>query len=214
MSTVNTLVKKSLFALTTSIALTGIATASHAADYVAGKDYTLIANPAPVEVPGKFEVREFFWYGCPHCFRLDPFIGTWLKSKPADVNFIRTPAALNPTWEQNARGFYAVELLGQQSEKLHTTLFSAIHTGNQRLFDQASLANFYASQGIDANKFNGLYNSFAVSGKIAQSKKLAMQFQLEGVPALVVDGKYVVQGETGDALKVVDYLLAKDRAHK
>ena len=67
-----------------------------AADFVAGKDYTVLANPVQVEVPGKIEVREFFWYGCPHCFKLEPYMQTWLKNMPKDVRFVRTPAAMNP----------------------------------------------------------------------------------------------------------------------
>ena len=206
--------KNTLFAAIATFAFSSVSSLANAADtYTAGKDYRVLMSKGTVDKPNQIEVREFFWYGCPHCFRLDPFISQWLKTKPADVNFVRTPAALNPVWEQNARGYYAVELLGKQTEAIHHALFSAIHDPLQpkQIFDQASLAAFYSSQGVDANKFNGLYNSFAVSGKIAESKKLAMQYQLEGVPALVVNGKYVVQGENGDALKIVNFLVEKER---
>lgn len=185
--------------------------ATPAADtFVSGTDYTVIANPGKPEKAGAVEVREFFWYGCPHCFKLEPSVVAWRKTKPADVNFILTPAAMNPTWEQNARGFYAVDLLGM-ADKTHEAMFSQIHDKQARLFDQASIAAFYATQGVDVNKFNGLYNSFAVSGKIAQSKALAIKYQLDGVPALVVNGKYVVRGEDARSFKVVDYLVAKER---
>lgn len=179
--------------------------------FVAGKDYTVLATAGTVEKPNMVEVREFFWYGCPHCYRLEPFVANWLKTKPADVNFVRTPAALNPVWEQNARGYYAIEMMGL-TEKMHGALFSAIHGGGARLFDQAALANFYKSQGADAAKFNGLYNSFAVTGKVAQSKALAMKYQLEGVPAMVVNAKYVVKGEDAKVIQVVNYLINKERA--
>jgi len=182
-----------------------------AADPVEGKDYTLLSNPAPVEVPGKVEVREFFWYGCPHCFRLDPFIEKWLAAKPAYVNFIRTPAAMNPSWEINARGFYVAQMLGKDDVS-HVAMFNAIHVQHQQLFDPDSIANFYAGYGIDPATFAADYNSFTVIGKIAKSKQLAQQFQLDGVPALVVDGKYVVKGETGAVLDVVNYLVAKEAA--
>ncbi len=208
-------IKKSLLTAVVTLtfaSLSGMASAATDA-YIAGKDYKVLPSQGPIDKPSQIEVREFFWYGCPHCFRLDPFVSQWLKTKPADVNFIRTPAALNPLWEQNARGFYAVEMLGQ-TEKVHGALFSAIQVKNQRLFDQPSLATFYATQGVDANKFNGLYNSFAVSGKVAQSKKLAIQYQLEGVPAVVVNGKYVVQGEDNKVIEVVNFLINKERAAK
>jgi thiol:disulfide interchange protein DsbA len=201
------MLKRSLAAL----ALVALPLFATAADFVEGKDYTLVSNPAPVEVPGKVEVREFFWYGCPHCFRLDPFVEKWLETKPAYVNFIRTPAAMNPAWEINARGFYVAQMLGKDNVS-HVPMFNAIHVQKQDMNDPDSLARFYAGYGIDAGTFTADYNSFGVIGKIARSKQLAQQFQLDGVPAMVVDGKYVVKGETSKVLDVVAYLVAKDAA--
>lgn len=178
--------------------------------YVAGKDYTVLSSPGTVEKPGQIEVREFFWYGCPHCYRLEPYVAAWLAKKPADVNFVRSPAAMNPVWEQNARGYYAVDLMGLTA-KVHKPLFDAIHLNNQRIFDQNSLANFYKGYGVDTAKFNGMFNSFAVSGKIAQSKQLAQKYQLDGVPALVINGKYVVKGEDQKVLDITNYLVNKER---
>lgn len=199
-----------LSAMTAAVmAVSGMATAAE--PFVAGKDYTVISNPGKVEKPGMIEVREFFWYGCPHCYRLEPYVASWLAKKPADINFVRSPAAMNPVWEQNARGYYAVDLMGL-TNKVHKPLFDAIHQKNQRLFDQKSLANFYQGYGVDSNKFNAMFNSFAVSGKIAQSKQLAQAYQLDGVPALVVDGKYVVKGEDQKVIQVVNYLINKERA--
>jgi thiol:disulfide interchange protein DsbA len=187
---------------------------SVAANFVEGKDYRVLSNPTLNPV-GKnaVEVREFFWYGCPHCFRLDPHIERWLKTKPADVSFVRTPAALNPVWEGNARGYYAVEMMGLVN-KVHVPLFNTIHERQARIFDEASLTAFYKNYGVDAAKFKGLYNSFAVNGKVAQAKALAQKYQLEGVPAVVVNGKYVISGETDKVLQVADFLIAKERAKK
>ena len=200
--------------------VSGIATAlfafsasSMAADFVAGKDYKVLANPGTVEVPGKIEVREFFWYGCPHCFILEPHMQTWLKKMPKDVNFVRTPAAMNPVWEQNARGYYVSEALGVR-KRTHLPLFHAIHEGNQQIFDQASQAKFFVKYGIPEAKFNSMYNSFAITSKVAQAKKLAQQYQLSGVPAVVVNGKYVVQGQDATVTDVVSYLVEKERKAK
>lgn len=199
-----------LSAMTVSVlAMSGLTTAAE--PYVAGKDYTVLTTPGKVDKPGMVEVREFFWYGCPHCYTLEPFVANWLKTKPANVNFVRTPAAMNQVWEQNARGYYAVDLMGL-TEKAHKPLFDAIHQKGQRLFDQKSLANFYQGYGVDSTKFNGMYNSFAVSGKIAQSKQLAQNYKLDGVPALVVNGKYVVKGESQKVIQIVNYLVNKERA--
>lgn len=195
----------------TMVAMSASGLTLAAEPFVAGKDYTVLSTPGTVEKAGQIEVREFFWYGCPHCYKLEPFVANWLKTKPADVNFVRSPAAMNPTWEQNARGYYAVDLMGM-TEKVHKPLFDAINMKSQRLFDQNSLANFYKGYGVDTAKFNGMFNSFAVSGKIAQSKQLAQKYQLDGVPALVINGKYVVKGESQKVITVTNYLINKERA--
>ena len=184
-----------------------------AANFVAGKDYTVVANPGKVEVPGKIEVREFFWYGCPHCFKLEPHMQTWLKKAPNDVYFLRTPAAMNKVWEQGARGYYVSEALGVR-KKTHIPLFHAIHDGGQQIFDQASQAKFFARYGVPEQKFNSMFNSFPITAKVAESNKLAQQYQLTGVPAVVVNGKYVVQGEDGKVTQIIDYLLEKERKGK
>lgn len=184
-----------------------------AADFVAGKDYTVLQNPGKVDVPGKIEVREFFWYGCPHCFKLEPYMQSWLKKLPKDVNFVRSPAAMNPVWESGARTYYASEQLGVR-KRTHLALFDAIHLKNQQIFDQASAAQFFTKYGVPAAKFNEAYSSFAVTAKVAQSNQLAAQYKLTGVPAVVVNGKYVVQGEDGKVTQVVSYLINKERHSK
>lgn len=204
----------SLFAVIATLGFTSFSGSANAAEtYTAGKDYRVLSSQGSLDKANQIEVREFFWYGCNHCYRLDPHVAQWLKTKPTDVNFVRTPAALNPVWEQSARGFYSLELMGQ-AEKVHYALFNAIHKNSQQpkyIFSQSDQASFYSTQGIDVAKFNGLFNSFAVSGKIAQSKKLAMQYQLDGVPAMVVNGKYVVSGADEKVMKVVSFLIDKER---
>ena len=96
------------------------------ANFVAGQDYQVVAKPVKVEKPGKIEVREFFWYGCGHCFTLEPHMQDWLKKLPKDIRFVRTPAAMNPLWEQAARAYYVSEALGVR-QKAHLQLFHDIH---------------------------------------------------------------------------------------
>lgn len=194
-------------------AVMSFTSAAMAANFVAGKDYTVVANPIKVDVPGKIEVREFFWYGCPHCFKLEPHMQAWLKKIPKDVNFLRTPAAMNPVWEMGARGYYTSEALGVR-RKTHLPLFHAIHEGNKQIFDQKSQAKFFTKYGIPEAKFNSTFNSFAITAKVSQSNKLAAQLQLTGVPAVVVNGKYIVQGEDAKVTQVISYLVEKERKAK
>ena len=184
-----------------------------AANFVAGKDYSVVANPGKVDVPGKIEVREFFWYGCGHCFTLEPYMQAWLRKLPKDVNFVRTPAAMNPVWEMNARGYYVSEALGVR-KKTHLPLFHAIHDKGQQIFDQQSQAKFFVKYGVPEAKFNSMFNSFAITSKISQAKQLARQYQLTGVPAVVVNGKYIVQGNNGKVIQVVNYFVDQERKAK
>ncbi|MDM1248703.1 thiol:disulfide interchange protein DsbA/DsbL [Acinetobacter sichuanensis] len=180
-----------------------------AADFVAGKDYTVVQNPGKPEVAGKIEVREFFWYGCPHCFKLEPHMQAWLRKIPSDVNFIRTPAAMNKLWEQGARAYYVSEALGVR-KRTHLPLFHANGTG-QQILQKDEFAKFFTKYGVPEAKFNSMYNSFAITAKVSQANKLAQQYQLSGVPAVVVNGKYVVQGEDQKVVQVVEYLINKER---
>ena len=183
------------------------------ANFVAGQDYQVVAKPVKVEKPGKIEVREFFWYGCGHCFTLEPHMQDWLKKLPKDIRFVRTPAAMNPLWEQAARAYYVSEALGVR-QKAHLQLFHDIHDKQRPILEQAQLAKFYTRYGISEEKFNTTYKSFPISSKIAQAKNLTAQYQLSGVPAVTVNGKYIVQGEDAKVTQVVDYLIEKERAAK
>lgn len=205
--------KKFLFS-SVAAALFTFSGSAMAANFVAGKDYQVVPNPVKVEVPGKIEVREFFWYGCPHCFTLEPHMQTWLKKIPKDVRFVRTPAAMNSLWEQGARAYYASEALGVR-QKAHLQLFHDIHVGQKSsLLEQAGFAKFYTRYGISEAKFNSTFNSFPVTSKVAQAKRLAQTYQLSGVPAVVVNGKYIVQGEDHRLTDVLSYLVEKERKAK
>ena len=205
--------KKFLFS-GVAAALFALSGTAMAAQFTAGKDYTVITTPVKVEVPGKIEVREFFWYGCPHCYTLEPHMQEWLKKLPAGVRFVRTPAAMNPLWEQGARAYYASEALGVR-QKAHLQLFHDIHSKNKaELLEFKGLAKFYTRYGVPEAKFKTTYNSFAVTSKIAQAKNLAQTYQLSGVPAVVVNGKYIVQGEDAKVTQVVSYLVEKERKAK
>ena len=138
---------------------------------------------------------------------------SWLKKLPKDVRFVRTPAAMNPLWEQAARAYYVSEALGVR-QKAHLQLFHDIHAKKQPILEQAQLAKFYTRYGISEAKFNTTYKSFPISSKIAQAKNLAATYQLSGVPAVTVNGKYVVQGDDAKVVQVVNYLVEKERKAK
>jgi thiol:disulfide interchange protein DsbA len=157
-----------------------------------GVHYAPLASPQPTESGKKVEVLEFFWYACPHCYHLQPSLETWLKRKPADVDFRRVPAVLDTSWQQLARTYYAIEAMGL-IDKLHRELFDAIH--QKRVLDPRALArdpkplfDWVAAKGVDRQKFMDTYNSFAVSNRTQRASDLTRNYDVPHTPVLVVDG--------------------------
>ncbi|MBY8928997.1 MULTISPECIES: thiol:disulfide interchange protein DsbA [Pseudomonas] len=183
----------------------------------AGKTYVELTNPVPVSVPGKIEVVELFWYGCPHCYAFEPTINPWAEKLPKDVNFKRIPAMFGGPWDAHGQLFLTLEAMGVE-HKVHNAVFNAIQKEGKRLTKPDEMADFVATQGVDKDKFLATFNSFAIQGQIKQAKELAQKYGVQGVPTLIVNGKYRFDlGTAGGpeaVLNVADQLIAKERAAK
>ncbi len=194
------------------ISVTGISGAR--AEIVEGRDYNVLPHARPTESGKNIEVLEFFWYGCPHCYDLHPHIKAWLKKIPKDVSFRYVPAIFRPSWIPGVKTFYAMEALGE-TDRLHDKIYDAIHLDKIDLTRDEVLFDWIAKQGIDRQKFIDAYNSFSVQNQVPRSTQMSKEYNLSGVPALVVDGKYVTSGRMGgtpqDTIKVLDELIAKAR---
>lgn len=172
-----------------------------------GVHYQVIKPAQPTAAPeGKVEVMELFWYGCPHCFRFEPYVKGWLKKKSDDIVFRRVPAMLSPKWESHTRAYYAAEVMGVL-DKLHEPLFIALHVEKKRIFKEQDILDFAASVGIDREQFAKTYNSFAVSAKVQQSKKLTEAFNITGVPSIVVNGKYLTSASHAGSFEGLTVLM-------
>lgn len=189
---------------------------SLAAGFEEGRHYTELLFPQPVETDKQIEVREFFWYGCGHCYRLEPILEQWVARKPKNVAFVRTPGTA-PHWLLHARLYYALEALGS-APKLHGAIFEAIHEGGQRLDNEASVLKFVSAQGVDANKFKGAFNSFGTKLNVEKAKRLNEAYTISSVPMLAVDGKYLTSpamaGGEAAMIKVVEFLVRKATAER
>jgi len=182
-----------------------------------GVDFVALTQPQPTETDGKVEVLEFFWYGCPHCWHLEPLLKLWKDRMPANAQFRRFPAILGPHWEPLARAYFAAELMGKV-EQLHDALFEAVQVKKERLTDADSIAKFVATQGVDPDAFKEAYNSFFVDMQVRKSKELGKAYGIDGVPTIIVDGKYRtgagMAGGNEQMLLVVDDLIKKAAADK
>ena len=183
----------------------------------AGKTYVQLSNPVPVAVPGKIEVVEMFWYGCPHCFAFEPVINPWAEKLPADVHFVRIPAMFGGPWDAHGQLFLTLDAMGVEN-KVHAAVFNAIQKEGKRLTDKQDMADFVSTLGVDKDKFLQTFDSFAIKGQIVKAKELAKKYEISGVPTMIVNGKYRFDiGSTGgpeQALNVADQLIAKERAEE
>ena len=176
-----------------------------------------LANPQAVETGDKIEVIEFFWYGCSHCFDLEPFLKKWTAKLPKDVEFRRIPAVPTERWMPNARTFYTLEAMGLL-EKLHGEVFDAIHIDRVNLNDERIQLDWMAKKGVDRAKFTESWKSFSVQSKTKRAIQQTQAYDITGVPTLVVDGKYVTSvsmtGSPEGLMKALDELIVKARAER
>jgi protein dithiol oxidoreductase (disulfide-forming) len=188
-----------------------------AKEYKEGVEYIKLATPVPTQNAEKIEVQEFFWYGCPHCFQFEPKLAAWVKNKPANVEFVRMPAPLNPNWMPHTKTYYALEAMGRGDE-FHVEIFNAMHVAKLKLFTPEAIADFLAQKGVDRTKFLDSYNSFAVNMRARKAEQLGNQYKITGVPALTVNGKYLIStnqsGGFDEVLNILSYLVNKEAAAK
>jgi protein dithiol oxidoreductase (disulfide-forming) len=174
--------------------------------------YMELNPPQPVETTGKIEVLEFFWYGCIHCYNLEPRIETWLKTLPKDVEFRRVPAVFNERWGHDAAIFYAFEAMGVL-DKVHRPFFDAIHRDRLRTDKPEDLNAWLQKQGIDQKKFEATVKSFGVQSKTRRAVRLTSDYKIDGTPAMAVQGRYTVGAGDG-MLDTVNQLVAAVRKNK
>lgn len=198
-----------------SILYTG--TSNVYAELVKGRDYAVLLSPQPTTSGNKIEVLEFFWYGCPHCFKLHPLIKVWLTKIPKDVNFRYIPAIFRKNWIPGAKTFYTLEAIGKKDE-LHAKIYHAIHIEKIDLTNEKLLFDWIEKQGVDRRKFISIYESFTIINKSSRSSEMSIKYGLRGVPSLIVEGKYLISGRMGgtpqDTIRTLDQLINKIRKDK
>lgn len=194
-----------------ALALTSVTNANEDAGFghEEGNHYQKLKKPVSI-APHKKSVVEIFYYGCPHCYHLEPSLHKWLKTKPKDVNFEQMPAVLNnPNWVFMARVFYTAQELGIVNQ-FHEAYFTAVQRDKKRIFDIPSLAKFCEPMGIKPDQYENMFKSFRVDQLVQKARVRTEQYEINGVPAVVVNGKYLTdvpmaQGKE-NLWKLVDHL--------
>jgi protein dithiol oxidoreductase (disulfide-forming) len=176
--------------------------------------YERLTPAQPTDAAGKIEVIEFFWYGCPHCYRLEPSLNQWLKNKPADVVFKRVHAIPNEAWGLHAYIYYTLEAMGLL-EQYHSKVFEAIHKDQKNLTNRKILDQWLQQNGIDPAKYHEVEKSFSVNARVKRAAQMTVDYKVDGVPRVFVDGKLYTgpefAGGEDHIMEAVDQMIAAER---
>ena len=197
------------------------AAASVLSKWQAGTNYRLAPNPQPTNVEaGKIEVNEVFWYGCGHCFALDPALEGWKTKKQPYVEFVRVPVIWGGVQRQHAKLFYTIQALHRP--ELHPVVFDAIHrrgkplSAREEVEARALQFEFLSSQGVTQQEFDAAYDSMTVATNLLRAEEFTRKFAVESVPVMVVNGKYITSvseaGSEAKLIALVDDLAASEKA--
>ena len=189
---------------------------AQAAEFQEGVHYQRLPVPVETEDATKVEVVELFSYACIHCKNFDPTLEAWRAEQADDVLFRRVPAIFNETWELLAQAFYAAEILGI-GEKVHHPIFRALHDRGVNLANPSLMAALFQEVGeVAPEEFTQVFNSFSVRSRVQQADAHGRAYRVTGVPTLIVDGVYRVDGKMAGnntkMLEIVDFLIAERRA--
>ncbi|HVW70945.1 MAG TPA: thiol:disulfide interchange protein DsbA/DsbL [Steroidobacteraceae bacterium] len=187
-----------------------------------GVNYDPLVPAQPTNVsPGKVEVVEVFWLGCPHCYALEPYIQAWLKSKPGYIDFVRVPVMWGPAHRAHARLYYTLMALNRPD--LVEKAFDTIQQQHNPLISQSDDESlkmqeaFAKDNGVSPDDYAKAYNSFSVNSNLQRAEQLTQRYQVQGVPLIVVDGKYTTDvakaGGPQQLISLIDDLSASERKH-
>ena len=179
---------------------------------VAGKEYLVLDPPRSVK-GDRVEVLEFFYYGCPVCYEAQPHIARWQLASGPSVDLKRVPA-VSDAWMSFARVYYALETTGLLP-RMHWPIYDNHHFDGKRLNEEKNLLDWLNSNGVDAARFKQAYESYEVTQKVNEARKMLDTYNVKGVPSLVVDGHYVTSaslaGGVPQMMQVLEYLVARAR---
>ena len=192
------------------LTVTASADDSEAPQYSEGQNYTVLENVPPAQAPeGKTELIEFFWYGCPHCHRLEPLLHSWLKERSDTVHLRLVPAVFSARWAVGARVYYTLEAMDRLD--LHPVIFNLVHEQGRPLKTGEGVGRMLEIFDVDPAVFAETFRSQTVTDRLEEARELPEAYGIDGVPALAVDGRYRITTKNATSyqmiLDIADFLV-------
>jgi protein dithiol oxidoreductase (disulfide-forming) len=205
-----------LAALLLTLAATGVPAQAQSMPQL-GRDYVRLDPPRPVASGDKIEVIEFFYYGCPVCYELEPTLSRWFFNGTGATTLRRVPALSSDNWDNFAKLFYTLEAMGQLG-RLHWPVYDNFHFNGVKLNEEAPMADWVSHNGLDKEQFVRIYRSPEIQAKLATARELIKKYEIKGVPSIVIDGKFVTSarmaGGTRELMQLVDQLVELARKER
>jgi protein dithiol oxidoreductase (disulfide-forming) len=167
----------------------------------------------PVETGDRIEVIDFFFYGCQYCNELLPRLERWRKNKPADVVYRHVPVVRHDSWVPLAKTYFTLEAMGEV-ERLHTAVFHSYHVEDLYMSQEKVISEWAAKHGLDRDKFMAIYRSDETRQKVERARKLTADYDIQGTPSLVVDGKYLTDGSSAKTIETLDRMIRLARQQR
>lgn len=192
---------------------------AYSAEYTEGKQYTTVSEKASTSA----EVREYFSFYCPHCFKFEPFMDELRKQLPADVSFELNHVDFLRQASPKIQGMLSKAIVVAQQlnmeQKLTGAIFNYLQIQRAVITSEKDIRNIFVLNGADGEKFDKLMASFGVNSKAKLMKKNQEYFvnrkALTGVPTVIVNGKYRINNQEldkdnfeEDYKKLVNHLLS------
>jgi thiol:disulfide interchange protein DsbA len=175
-------------------------------------DYREIAQQ-PIETGDKIEVLDFFFYGCQYCNELLPRLERWRKTMPADVVYRHIPVVRHDSWAPLAKTYFTLEAMGEV-ERLHTAVFHGYHVEDLYMSQEKVISEWAAKQGLDGEKFMAIYRSDETRRKVERARKQTLDYDIQGTPSLVVDGRYLTDGSSPKTIDILDRMIRLARQQR
>ncbi len=152
-------------------------------------DYRVIPQQ-PVASGERIEVLAFFFYACPYCNDLLPYLERWQKRNAAEIVFRHVPVVRHDSWVPLAKTYFTLEAMGEAG-RLHGTVYRSYHVEELSMSQDNVIAEWAEKNGLDREKFMTIYRSEETRQKVERARKMTADYDIHGTPSIVVDGKYL-----------------------
>ncbi|OWO81911.1 protein disulfide oxidoreductase DsbA [Photorhabdus luminescens] len=187
------------------LALVGMVMAfsASAANFTEGKQYVELKSPVADQPP----VLEFFSFYCPHCYQFEEIFKvpqTVKQHLPEGTKLVRYHVDfLGPLGKELTTAWAAAMAMGVE-DKVTPVLFEGIQK-TLAIKTPNDIRDAFIKAGVTAEDYDAAMSSFVVKSLVVKQQKAAQDLQLRGVPAMFVNGKYMVKSDGIDAASADNY---------